>query len=232
MMKEEIMKTSFWNEKRVLITGGTSGLGLALARALTARRARVAVVARHRPAETVGLFIQGDVADKTQIHRIFAEAETELGGVDVLVNNASSLGPTPLKLLMDTDCEDLEAVLETNLVGPFRLSKLALGQMILRGAGVVVNVSSDAAVSAYPRWGAYGISKAALDHLTRIFQAELEGTGVRLLALDPGDMDTPLHLAAIPDADRSALHAPSDSAERILKLIENGEFSPVRRGVR
>jgi NAD(P)-dependent dehydrogenase (short-subunit alcohol dehydrogenase family) len=133
---------------------------------------------------------------------------------------------------MDTDCEDLEAVLQTNLVGPFRLTKLVAAQMIPRGEGTVVNISSDAAVSAYPRWGAYGVSKAALDHLTRIFQAELEASGVRFLALDPGDMDTPLHLAAIPDADRSQLHRPGDSAGLILRKIEEGRFSPVRGGVR
>ena len=96
----------------------------------------------------------------------------------------------PLRLLLDTECEDLERALAVNLVGPFRLTKALAGPMVLRGRGLVVHVSSDAAVEAYPRWGAYGVSKAALDHLGRIWAAELAGTGVRVLTVDPGEMDT------------------------------------------
>jgi NAD(P)-dependent dehydrogenase (short-subunit alcohol dehydrogenase family) len=226
------MKSLYWNNKKILITGGTSGLGRALAHQLIEVGARVATLARHRPNEIVGHFIAGDVSDKTQIHRIYAEATGYLGGLDLMVNNASTLGPTPLRLLADTDCEDLESVLQTNLVGPFRLSKLALSTMILQNSGVIVNISSDAAVSAYPGWGAYSASKAALDHLTRIFQAELSETKVRFLALDPGDMDTPLHMAAIPDANRETLHRPEDSARLILQQIELAQFLPIRRRLR
>ena len=223
------MKTNkFWNNKKVLITGGTSGLGQSLNQQLLTLGAQTATVARHASRGV----IEGDISDKNQIHRIHAEALTQLGRIDVLFNNASSLGPTPLKLLLDTECEDLAAVFETNLIGPFRLTKLVLPQMILNQFGIVVNISSDAAVSVYPRWGAYGSSKAALDHLTRILQAELENTGVKFLALDPGDMDTPLHLAAIPGADRSALHQPADSAQLILEQIAEEKFSPVRRSLR
>src|SRR6185369_17167166 len=117
-------------------------------------------------------------------------------------NNASTLGPVPLRLLLDTDCEDLEQALAVNLVGPFRLTKVVLGQMVLRGRGLVVNVTSDAALEAYPRWGAYGASKAALEQLGRVWAAELQETGVRVLAVDPGEMDTRMHADAIPDADR------------------------------
>ena len=99
--------------------------------------------------------------------------------------------------------------------------------MLLRGAGLVINVSSDAAVSAYPRWGAYGVSKAALNHLTRIFHEELRERGVRFLAVDPGDMRTPMHFAAIPDADPDALLDPADAARRVLELAEDPE--PVER---
>lgn len=217
-----------WQNKRVLVTGGTSGLGLALVRGLRERGARVAHVSRRTGA--VG-WIGGDVGQKSDVHRIHAEAQAHLGGdVEVLINNASALGPTPLRLLLDTDCEDLTSVLETNILGPFRLTKLVLPSMILRGEGLILNISSDAAVSAYPRWGAYGISKAALDHLTRVFQAELANTGVRLLALDPGDMDTPMHLAAVPDADRASLHSPEDSARLILEQADQRE--PLRRSLR
>jgi NAD(P)-dependent dehydrogenase (short-subunit alcohol dehydrogenase family) len=163
--------------------------------------------------------IVGDVADKLAIHRIFGIAAATLGDIDVLVNNASTLGPTPLRPLLDSECEDFGAVLEANLLGPFRLSKVALGSMVLRGRGVVVNISSDAALEAYPDWGLYGASKAALHQLSRIWAAELAGTGVRVLSVDPGEMDTQMHAAALPDADRSTLADPSVVGRRIAAMI-------------
>ena len=110
----------------------------------------------------------------------------------------------PLRLLLDTDCEDLERALAVNLVGPFRLTKALAGPMVLRGRGTIVNITSDAATEAYERWGAYGASKAALEQLGRVWAAELAGTGVRVLTVDPGEMDTRMHADAIPDADRAA----------------------------
>ena len=145
-----------------------------------------------------------------------------MGPLDLLINNASTLGPQPLRLLLDTDCEDLSRALAVNLVGPFRLTKAVAGSMVLRGAGTIVNVSSDAAVEAYPRWGAYGASKAALDHLGRIWAAELEGTGVRVLTVDPGEMDTRMHADAMPDADRTLLADPARVAARIVALLASG----------
>jgi NAD(P)-dependent dehydrogenase (short-subunit alcohol dehydrogenase family) len=147
----------------------------------------------------------------------------ELGGLDVLINNASDLGPTPLALLGDTQCEDLERALVTNVIGPFRLTKALLGALAAsardgRGA-VVLNVSSDAAVNAYPTWGAYSATKAALRHLTSIWDAEMAEQGVRFLSIDPGDMDTPMHAAAVPDADRSTLKRPEDAARELLDAI-------------
>jgi len=215
---------------RVAVTGGTSGLGLALVRGLAARGARVALVARHADAvartvrEHPGTHgIVGDVSKKDDIYPIALQVLGELGGLDVLVNNASSLGPAPLRLLADTDCEDLELALATNLVGPFRLTKALLGALSAsaregRGA-VVLNVSSDAAVNAYPTWGAYSASKAALRHLTAIWDAELAAEGVRFLSIDPGDMDTPLHALAIPDADPATLKRPEASATELLDAI-------------
>ena len=228
------MNNKFWLNKRVLITGGTKGLGQAIATDLVRRGAKVATVARGQEPVNSGPLsrIQGDIAEKTQTHRIFAEALAKLGGVDVLINNASALGPTPLRLLLDTECEDFFQVLETNLLGPFRLTKLAVPGMILQGFGIVVNISSDAALNAYPHWGAYSVSKAGLDHMTRIFQAELAATGVRFLALDPGDMDTALHALAVPDADTSQLHRPGDSASLLLDQLASEEFTPVRRSLR
>src|SRR5439155_16244238 len=125
--------------------------------------------------------------------------------------------------LADTDCEDLEAALATNLIGPFRLTKALLGALSAAARegrpALVVNITSDAAVNAYAGWGAYGASKAALLHLSRIWDEELREHGIRILALDPGDMDTPLHAAALPDADPSTLKRPADAAGEILAAI-------------
>ena len=218
------------DDLRVLVTGGTAGLGLAIVRALAARGARVAFVARKPEgvervardlAGTHG--IVGDVARKDDIYPIALQALGELGGLDVLINNASDLGPASLRLLADTDCEDLERALAANLLGPFRLTKAVLGALSAsarEGHGaVVVNVSSDAAVNAYPAWGAYSTSKAALRHMTAIWNAELEVDGVRFLSVDPGDMDTALHAQAVPDADRSTLKQPEDAAREVLEAI-------------
>ena len=215
---------------RVAITGGTSGLGLALVREWHGRGARVAFVARtpgrveQVARDLAGVHgIVGDVSLKDEIHPVALQIIGELGGLDVLINNASDLGPTPLALLGDTDCESLERVLATNLLGPFRLTRAVLGALSAssregRGA-VVLNISSDAAITAYPRWGAYGASKAALGHLSAIWDAELAPEGVRILSIDPGDMDTPLHAAAVPDADRATLKRPEDAARELVGAI-------------
>ena len=224
-----------------VVTGGSRGLGRALGAALAAKGARVALVARDgkplheavaqirdvgRAAGGDAHAIIADIADKDAIHRIAGQAHGLVGEIGIAIHNASTLGPTPLRLLLDTECEDLEAVLQANLVGPFRLTKVLVGAMALRGSGVVVHVSSDAAVEPYPRWGAYGTSKAAQDHLSRILAAELAGTGVRVLAVDPGEMDTAMHAAAIPDANRASLQRPADVAARIVQMIEDDERAP------
>ncbi|MBV8552742.1 MAG: SDR family oxidoreductase [Acidobacteriaceae bacterium] len=215
---------------RAAITGGTSGLGLALVRELLSRGAQVAFVARRRAGVEQVVHelpdahgIAGDVSKKEDIHPIAMQIVGALGGLDVLINNASDLGPVPLALLADTDCEDFERALATNVLGPFRLTKALLGSLAAsardgRGA-VVVNVSSDAEINAYPRWGAYGASKAALHHLSRIWNEEFTGAGIRVLSIDPGDMDTPLHAAAMPDADRSTLKRPEAAARELADEV-------------
>jgi len=222
------------NDSTALITGGSQGLGYALASALAERGVRVVVVARDPQAlhanvsalQERGLRVhalRADIADKHAIYPLAAQAAALVGPIDILINNASTLGPVPLQLLADTDCEELERTLAVNLLGPFRLTKALLGSMVLRGRGVVVNISSDAATEPYPEWGAYGASKAALDQLTRIWAAELGvelESPVRIFAVDPGEMDTRMHAQAMPDADRSQLAAPRDVAQSIIAMIE------------
>jgi NAD(P)-dependent dehydrogenase (short-subunit alcohol dehydrogenase family) len=214
---------------RVAVTGGTSGLGLALVRLLAGQGARVAFVARtgravaRIAAETGAHGIVGDVGRKDDIYPVAMQITGNLGGLDVLINGASTIGPVPLAPLADTHCEDVERALAVNLLGPFRLTEALYGALAAsaragRGA-VVVNVSSDAAINAYAGWGAYGASKAALRHLTAIWAEEASADGVRFLSIDPGDMDTPLHALAIPDADRAALRRPQDSAAEMLQTI-------------
>ena len=215
---------------RVAVTGGTSGLGLALVHALVRGGAHVAFVARGRARvdrvarEHPGTHgITGDVSSKDDIYPIAMQILGGLGGLDVLINNASDLGPVPLALLGDTACEDLERALATNIVGPFRLTKALLGALAAsarEGTGaVVLNVSSDAAVNAYPTWGAYGASKAALRHMSQIWDAELAPEGVRFLAIDPGDMDTPMHARAVPDAEVASLKQPQAAAGELIDAI-------------
>ena len=216
---------------RVALTGGTSGLGLALLDELLARGASVAFVARHerRVAEVAAARsrvagIVGDIADKQDIYPLATQISGLLGGVDVLVNNASALGPVPLALLADTECEDFETALATNLLGPFRLTRALLGSLTAaareRGGAVVLNVSSDAAIEPYPTCGAYGASKAALRHLSRIWDKELAAQRVRVLSLDPGDMDTPLHALAAPGDDPATLKRPAEAAREFADAIE------------
>ena len=215
-----------------LVTGASRGLGRALAEQLAAAGTRVVLVARSEPelsavvhairskgGEAHGLTF--DVSQKEDVYPLAGAAAALVGPVDLLIHNASRLGPTPLRLLLDTECEDLSRVLETNLVGPFRLSRAIAGAMALRRTGTIVHISSDASVNAYEGWGAYSVSKAALDHLARLWAAELGERGVRVLAFDPGEMDTIMHRAALPDADPATLARPDDVAARILALLRD-----------
>jgi short-subunit dehydrogenase len=220
-----------------VVTGASRGLGAALARRLGAQGVRVALVARGadelgRTVESIRAAggeahaIVADVGDKRAAHAIAAAAAAVVGPIGLLIHNASTLGRVPLRLLLDTDCEALESAFEVNVVGPLRLTKLIAPSMVLRGQGLIVHVTSDASVNAYPRWGAYGASKAALDHLGRILAAELEGTGVRVVSVDPGEMNTRMHADAVPDADPTSLLEPDVVAGRIAHLIRAGDGLP------
>jgi NAD(P)-dependent dehydrogenase (short-subunit alcohol dehydrogenase family) len=223
-----------WNDKGILVTGASKGLGRALAGELARRGARLVLVARGADAlERAAAEIRAeggeahalayDVGDKEAIYPLAGAAQALLGRVDAVIHAASALGPSPLTPLADTACEDLERALAVNLVGPFRLTKALLGPMALQGEGLIVHVTSDASVEGYPTWGAYGVSKAGLDHLGRVWAAEMAPFGVRFLSVDPGDMDTDLHAEAVPDADRSELQDPVEAASRFAALLDRAE---------
>lgn len=222
----------------VLITGGSKGLGYALAETLGTQGARIALVARTEAplTEAEGRLraqgidataILGDVAHKEDIHRIVGLAHAALGQLDLVIHNAATLGPSgPMPLLGDLECEAFEHVLQTNVLGPFRLTKALLGKLSLQPGARVVFLSSDAAVHAYPGWGAYGVSKASSDHLMRSFAAE--NPEVQFLAFDPGEMDTEMHAAALPDTDRVSLRRPNDVARWIASALAR----PIASGTR
>ena len=215
--------------KVALITGASRGLGRALAIAFAREGAALALCARgqedlDRVAAEVAalgapvLAVPADVRSARDLERLVALTLDRYQRVDILVNNASELGPTPLPYLADYAPAAFDDVLQVNVVAPFRLTQALIGSMLLRDRGVVINVTSDAAVTGYPGWGAYAVSKAALEGLTRTWAAELAQTGVRIYAVDPGDMDTDMHRAAIPDADPSDLARPDDVALGFVRL--------------
>ena len=230
-----------------LVTGASQGLGRAIALAYAREGADLVLVAR-RPeplervrAEALGaraVVVAADVGQPEDVERVAAAALTAFERVDMLVNNASELGPTPMPYLLDTDPDALRRVLDVNLLGPFLLTRALLGPMLAAGRGSVINVSSDAGVVGYPGWGAYGVSKAGFDQMTRIWASELDGSGVRVNTVDPGDMATEMHAAALPDDDPAGLARPEDRTEVFVRLaagdgdsgrrLEAADFAPAQ----
>jgi NAD(P)-dependent dehydrogenase (short-subunit alcohol dehydrogenase family) len=209
--------------RTAIITGASRGLGLALARALAQRQWRLVIDARGTDAldraadelrrHTEVQAIAGDVSDEW--HR-GALLDAAGGVIDLLVNNASTLGPSPQPALADYPLAELERVYRVNVEAPLALIQLALP--LIPAGGRVINVTSDAALEAYAGWGGYGSSKAALDQLTAIFAAEQRG--LRIYAVDPGDMRTQMHQEAFPGEDISDRPPPDDSVPGLLELIE------------
>ena len=205
-----------------LVTGASAGLGHALAAALSGRGWRLVVDARDadRLAAAVATLphpelvtaMPGDVADPAHRAELAAAAGDRL---DLLVNNASELGPTPLPRLADLPPAALERVLAVNTVAPLALIQAVL-PALERARGAVLDVSSDAAVEAYEGWGGYGASKAALDRLTAVLAAE--HPALRVYAVDPGDMATDMHRAADPDA--TGLPEPAAVVPALLRLVD------------
>jgi NAD(P)-dependent dehydrogenase (short-subunit alcohol dehydrogenase family) len=203
-----------------IVTGASRGLGLALARALDERGWRVVVDARGEEAltqATDGLggvtAIAGDVADPAHRAALLDAAGQR---IDVLVNNASLLGPSPQPALADYPADELRRVYEVNVLAPLELVQLVLPRMAPRGA--ILNVTSDAGVEAYEGWGGYGSSKAALEQLGAILAAE--HPELRVYTVDPGDMRTQMHQDAFPGEDISDRPPPEESVPGLLALIE------------
>lgn len=203
-----------------LVTGASRGLGRALAHALARRGWNLVLDARNTSgmaqALPSALVIRGDVTDPAHRGEL-AAAIGALGGIDLLVNNASDLGPSPLPALARYSLDDLRRVYETNVLAPLALSQLLLPRLRVAG-GTVLNISSDAAVEAYPGWGGYGSAKAAFDHVSAVLA--VEEPRVRVYAIDPGDMRTAMHQAAFPGEDISDRPEPETVVPALLRLLD------------
>lgn len=206
-----------------IVTGASRGLGLALTTRLSSDGWRVVVDARHG-AELTGatdgipgvVAIAGDVADPAH-RQTLADTAHRLGGLDLLVNNASLLGPSPQPRLADYPLDELDSVYRINVVAPLGLIQVCLPQLVASG-GIIINVTSDAAVEGYAGWGGYGSSKAALDQLTRVLASEEPGLSV--YSVDPGDMNTQMQREAFPGEDISDRPPPEASVPGLMRLID------------
>jgi NAD(P)-dependent dehydrogenase (short-subunit alcohol dehydrogenase family) len=221
--------------KNILITGASQGLG----REMALRFARegtsgLSIVARHVDklnevreeirqiaAEIDIVAIEADVSKPRDIERIIATTLAQFKGrLDVLVNNASTIGPSPMPNLLDYPVEDFREVIDTNLIGPFLLIKTVLPAMIERG-GSIINVTSDAGQVGYPGWGAYGISKFGLEGMSQTWASELEDSGVRVNWVDPGNMNTAMHRVAEPEEDPEEWANPADVTDVFVFLASD-----------
>ena len=223
------------NRKKILITGASRGLGRQLALDFAREgAAALALCARHsQPLEKVRdevmvvapeikvVLIEADLSRPLDIERLFAITLHEFHGrLDILVNNASMLGPSPMPYLLDYPLEEFQAVLNSNLIGPFLAIRKALPAMIEHG-GSIINVTSDAGIVGYAGWGAYGISKFGLEGMSQTWAAELAESKVRVNWVDPGSMNTAMHRAAEPDEDPSQWADPAEVTEVFIYLASD-----------
>ena len=217
-----------------IITGASRGLGAELARFLAKQGYDLVLTARGadalgstaRDLEVHGgrvVAIAGDVSDHEHRSRL-AEAAESLGGLDLLVNNASDLGPSPLRSLTDYSLDAVEHVFRVNVLAPLGLVQSTL-PLLKESRGMVINVSSDAAVGGYPGWGAYGASKAALDLVSLTLANELRDEGVAVVGVDPGDMRTQMHQEAFPGEDISDRPIPESTLPFWAWLLNQDNLS-------
>lgn len=213
-------------QRIAIITGASRGLGLALARSLADRGWALVIDARGRDAlraaqdelarRTRVTAVLGDVANEQHRHALI-DGATDLGGLDLLVNNASLLGPSPQPRLADYPLDAIEEVYRVNVFGPLRLIQLVL-PLLRASGGRILNITSDAGVEGYEGWGGYGSSKAALEQLSNVLAAE--HPDLRVYWADPGDMNTQMHQDAYPGEDISDRPPPEESVPGLLRLIE------------
>lgn len=221
--------------KYALITGASEGLGREIAIAYAKEGvAGIAIVARSEKKlnevraslkeiapQTQVLSIVADLVRQEDIERVVATTLNEFNGqLDILVNNASAIGPSPMPFLLDYPLEDFRNVINTNLIAPFLLIKKILPAMIENG-GSIINVTSDAGVTGYPGWGAYGISKFGIEGMSQTWAAELEESNVRVNWVDPGNMNTAMHRAAEPEEDPTQWADPADATSVFIYLASD-----------
>ncbi|MFB5190571.1 SDR family NAD(P)-dependent oxidoreductase [Alicyclobacillus fastidiosus] len=226
-MSNSTPSTSVVMNPVAIITGGTQGLGFALAKELLRQGFALSICARtNRDVEEatqklsaygpVVSFV-GDIADDDVSRELVEGTMRAFGRIDAVVNNASTLGTLPMPGVLDSTPENDHAVFSVNTLAPLQLLRKAAPHLLNARHGLVVGLSSDAATFGYPSWGIYGASKAALDLLHKTLAAELSATGVHVYSVDPGDMDTAMHRAAVPDA--SGLADPARVACGISELF-------------
>ncbi|MEH7307012.1 SDR family NAD(P)-dependent oxidoreductase [Neobacillus drentensis] len=219
------------NNKVVMITGASKGLGRALTLAFANEGAKLAICSRTQDkllkvkeeAQKLGaevLVVTADISNSRDVERFVAMTEEAFGHIDVLINNASILGPSPMPYLLDYPEEDFAEVLKVNAVSPFLVTRRVIPGMLERNEGSIINVTSEAGHTGYAGWGAYGISKFAVEGLTQTWADELRETNVRVNMVDPGEMDTDMHQLAVPDCDYS-LAKPEDIVDIFLYLASN-----------
>lgn len=219
------------NNKVVMITGASKGLGRALTLAFAKEGARLAICSRSEEkllkvkveAQKFGaevLAVTADISKSRDVERFIAITEATYGHIDVLINNASVLGPSPMPLLLDYPEEDFAEVLRINAVSPFLVTRRVIPGMLERNEGSIINVTSEAGHTGYAGWGAYGISKFAVEGLTQTWADELSDTNIRVNMVDPGEMDTDMHRLAVPDCDYP-LAKPEDIVDIFLFLASS-----------
>lgn len=207
-----------------IVTGASKGFGFAVAKVLVDDGWDVVIDARnehalHAAAASLSRrvhVVPGDVTDAEHRDRLIGQA-TRIGGLDLLVNNAGTLGPSPLPKVADLEPDALNDAFRTSVAAPLALIRLAL-PLLEAAAGAIVNVTSDAAIEAYEGWGGYGATKAALEQLSKVLGAEQKT--VRIYAFDPGDLRTEMHQAAYPGEDISDRPLPDAVAPALLRLLQ------------
>lgn len=211
----------------IMITGASKGLGYALLLAFAKQNARLAICARNsdkleeakKEAERLGaevVAVTADVSNIRDVDRFVSLAEEAFGRIDVVINNASIFGPGP-SLIADYPADEFSKVINVNILNPFLVTKRVLPGMLVRNSGSIINITSEAGKTGFAEWGAYGISKFAVEGLTETLADELKETNIRVNMVDPGEMDTEMHHVAVPDCDYE-LARPEDITSVFLYL--------------